>query len=319
MSLLTLHQEDLADENRRLREQLDQKTRVAAKAMAAQQRRVLEMEEYAAELAAANARVNEANANLASALRVLEEKDRRLSEDLAQARTFQQRILPRPPVSDVLRFAVAYRPAEEVGGDLYSVSALDGGGWRVFIADAIGHGVQAALRTMILKSEYDGVRDAATPREVLAGLNEQIASVYPGLELHCTAACFDVRPGGDGARVTYATAAHPPLVHVVRGEGRQMYQPGPFLGVMTGVDFPSVTFDAERGDRLFLFSDGLVEEWVGDEEFGVDRVLGALAGEGDLDAVVQRAVTQLESFVGKQGLTDDVTLLGIELVGRPSP
>ena len=98
-----------------------------------------------------------------------------------------------------------------------------------------------------------------------------------------------------------------------------MYQPGPFLGVMTGVDFPSVTFDAERGDRLFLFSDGLVEEWVGDEEFGVDRVLGALAGEGDLDAVVQRAVTQLESFVGKQGLTDDVTLLGIELVGRPSP
>lgn len=313
MSQLTLQQEDLADENRRLREQLDQKTRVAAKALAAQQRRVLEMEEYAAELAAANARVSEANASLASALRVLEEKDRRLSEDLAQARNFQRRILPRAPVSGALRFAVEYRPAEEVGGDLYSVSALDGGGWRLFIADAIGHGVQAALRTMILKSEYDGVRDAAGPQEVLAGLNDQIAAVYPGLELHCTAACFDVRPSGDGARVTYATAAHPPLVHVSDHAGRQMYLPGPFLGVMAGVEFPTVTFDAKRGERLFLFSDGLVEEWVGEEEFGIDRVLTALTGDGDVDAVVRRAVEALESFVGAQGITDDVTLLAVEL------
>ncbi len=313
MSHLTLQQEDLADENRRLREQLDQKTRVAAKALAAQQRRVLEMEEYAAELAAATARVSEANASLAAALRVLEEKDRRLSEDLAQARNFQRRILPRAPVSGSLRFAVEYRPAEEVGGDLYSVSALDGGGWRVFIADAIGHGVQAALRTMILKSEYDGVRDAAGPREVLAGLNDQIAAVYPGLELHCTAACFDVLPQADGARVTYATAAHPPLVHVSGGVAQQVYLPGPFLGVMGGVEFPMVTFDAERGGRLFLFSDGLVEEWVGEEEFGIDRVLAALAGEGDLDSVVRRAVEALESFVGAQGITDDVTLLGVEL------
>lgn len=314
MSLLTTQGVDLADENRRLREQLEQKTRVAAKALAAQQRRVLEMEEYAAELAAANARVSEANANLAAALRVLEEKDRRLSEDLAQARSFQQRILPRPPSSEALRFAVAYRPAEEVGGDLYSVSALDGGGWRLFIADAIGHGVQAALRTMILKSEYDGVRDAATPREVLAGLNLQIASVYPGLELHCTAACFDVRPiEGDGARVTYATAAHPPLLHVSGGSGRQVYLPGPFLGVMGDVEFPTDAFDAAAGDRLFLFSDGLVEEWVGEEEFGVQRLLGLLSGPEPLDALVQRTLGALESFVGSQGVSDDVTLLGVEL------
>lgn len=314
MSQLSLGQEDLADENRRLREQLEQKTRVAAKALAAQQRRVLEMEEYAAELAAANARVSEANASLASALRVLEAKDRRLSEDLAQARNFQRRILPRAPESGALRFAVEYRPAEEVGGDLYSVTALVGGGWRVFIADAIGHGVQAALRTMILKSEYDGVRDAPGPRELLSGLNDRIAAVYPGLELHCTAACFDVRPGeGGGARVTYSTAAHPPLVQVSGGAGRQRYLPGPFLGVMAGVEFPSATFDAGRGERLFLFSDGLVEEWVGEEEFGLDRVIATLAGDGDLDAVVRRAVASLESFVGAQGVTDDVTLLAVEL------
>jgi sigma-B regulation protein RsbU (phosphoserine phosphatase) len=304
---------DLAEENRRLREQLEQKTRVAAKALAAQQRRVLEMEEYAADLAAANERVSQANASLAAALRVLEEKDRRLSEDLAQARSFQQRILPRPPAGGPLRFAIEYRPAEEVGGDLYSVSPLAGGGWRVFIADAIGHGVQAALRTMILKSEYDAARGAATPREALARLNRQIVAVYPGLDLHCTAACVDVVPAGAGCLVTYATAAHPPLVHVGGGEARQLYQPGPFLGVVGEAEFPSVTFAAAAGDRIFLFSDGLVEEWVGDVEYGVDRVLLDLAVRADLDAVVRRAVAELEAFAGPKGITDDVTLVGIEV------
>ncbi|MDO9017857.1 MAG: SpoIIE family protein phosphatase [Deltaproteobacteria bacterium] len=313
MNTVTADAVDLAEENRRLREQLEQKTRVAAKALAAQQRRVLEMEEYAADLAAANERVSQANASLAAALRVLEEKDRRLSEDLAQARSFQQRILPRPPAGGRLGFAIAYRPAEEVGGDLYSVSALPGGGWRVFIADAIGHGVQAALRTMILKSEYDAVRDAATPREVLARLNRQIVAVYPGLDLHCTAACIDVAPEAYGARVTYATAAHPPLVHVSAGDALQLYQPGPFLGVVAEAEFPSMTLAARPGDRLFLFSDGLVEEWAGDEEFGVDRVLRALVAAGDLDATVRGAVDALEAFVGAQPVTDDVTLLGVEV------
>lgn len=304
---------DLAEENRRLREQLEQKTRVAAKALAAQQRRVLEMEEYAADLAAANERVSQANADLAAALRVLEEKDRRLSEDLAQARSFQQRILPRPPAGGPVRFAIAYRPAEEVGGDLYSVSPLPGGGWRVFVADAIGHGVQAALRTMILKSEYDATRGAPSPREALARLNRQIVAVYPGLNLHCTAACVDVVPDGAGARVTYSTAAHPPLVHLAGDEARQVYQPAPFLGVAAEAEFPTATFGAVRGDRLFLFSDGLVEEWSGDVEYGVDRVLLALADRDDLDAVVRRAVADLEAFAGPRGVTDDVTLVGLEV------
>ncbi len=305
--------EDLLDENRRLREALDQKAKVAAKALAAQQRRVLEMEEYAAELHSANERVSQMNAQLQAALRVLEERDRRLSEDLEQARSFQQRMLPRPPASERVRFAVAYRPAEVVGGDLYSVSSLGGGGFRVFIADLIGHGVQAALRTMILKSEYDRVRDAASPRQVLELLNRQIVSVYPGLELHCSAACFDVRPGSD--EVAYATAAHPPLLHVRGGEARQVYLPAPFLGVLADARFPEETLPVRAGDRLFTYSDGLVEEWVAEEEFGLERAVRALAGEGDLDAVVARAVAELERFVGEGDVSDDVTVVAAEIRG----
>ncbi len=303
---MTPRLDDILDENRWLREQLEAKAKVAAKALAAQQRRVLEMEQSAAELTALNER-------LAAALRVLEEKDRRISEDLTQAFAFQQRILPRLPAPADAVFAAVYRPAEVVGGDLYDICRLHGGGWRVFVADAIGHGVQAALRTMILKSEYDRVRDAATPARALVDLNERVVRGYPGLELQHTAACFDVRIEDGVARVTYATAAHPPLIHVTDGVARQHYQPSPFLGVLPSIDLTAVTFEACRGDRLFLFSDGLVEECRGLEEFGLERVMASLVRRAPLSEIVTGVVADLETFVTGVELTDDVTVVGVEI------
>ena len=302
--------EDLLDENRWLREQLDAKAKVAARALAAQQRRVLEVEESAAEL-------SQVNEKLARALQILEEKDRRLSEDLAQARAFQQRILPSLPVTHALRIEAAYRPAEVVGGDLYDVCRVTGGRVRVFVADCIGHGVQAALRTMILKTEWDRVRDAATPVRALLELNRRLVAAYPGLELQCTAACFDVTAAGpDDPRghVAYATAAHPPLVVAARsGQTRQVYQPSPFLGVLGDIELAPVYFDLSRGDRLFMFSDGLVEETRGDEEFGIERVLAELSRRAPLRETLEAAVGALEAFAHGAPLTDDVTIVGVEL------
>jgi serine phosphatase RsbU (regulator of sigma subunit) len=299
--------EELMHENRLLREQLDAKAKVASRALAAQQRRVLEMEESAAELAAVNEK-------LANALRVLEEKDHRISEDLAQAWAFQRLMLPRLPDAGELRFAALYRPAEVVGGDLYDVCRISSGAHRVFIADAIGHGVQAAMRTMILKSEYDRARDAATPARVLVELNRRIAASYPGLELQCTAACFDVLPEGDVVHVTYATCAHPPLVIVTpAGEARQVYHAAPFLGVVRDIDLSPVHLEVRRGDRLFALSDGLVEETRGEREFGMERLLEALARPDlSLEDTLAGALAALEAFVEGAPLTDDITLIGIE-------
>jgi serine phosphatase RsbU (regulator of sigma subunit) len=300
--------EDVLEENRYLREQLDAKAKVAARALAAQQRRVLEMEQAASELAAVNDK-------LAAALRVLEERDHRISEDLAQAWAFQRLMLPRLPPPAALRFAALYRPAEVVGGDLYDVCRVTGGGHRVFIADAIGHGVQAAMRTMILKTEYDRVRDAATPARALVELNRRISAAYPGLELQCTAACFDVNADGPVTHVAYATAAHPPLIVVSPdGAARQVYQAAPFLGVIPDIEITPVHFELRRGERLFALSDGLVEETKDDKEFGVERLLAALARpELSLEDTMTSALAALEEFVGGTAMSDDITLIGIEV------
>jgi phosphoserine phosphatase RsbU/P len=307
----------LREDNQRLRQQLEAKSQVAARALATYQQRVLQMEEHSAALLEANQEIKLVNERLRETLQHLAEKDRRITEDLHQARTFQQRILPELPRSAWCRFSVVYRPAELVGGDLYDVTEIAPGRFRLFIADAAGHGVQAALRTMILKSEYDRAKDdGTTPEKVLMAMNERIAVAYPGLELHCTAACLDLEQRAGGATlVRYATAAHPPLLHFTTdGQARHVYQPGPFLGVVRSIQVEAVEFEARAGESLFLYSDGVSEQWAPDgTEFGMERVEKLLARRGDIGASTAELFAHLDQFLHHGELADDATLLGVEL------
>jgi serine phosphatase RsbU (regulator of sigma subunit) len=314
-----LTMEQILDENRRLREQLEAKSRIATKALATYQQRVLQMEEHAAALAQANQESKLANERLQSALRHLEEKDRRITEDLQQAWSFQQRILPRLPPPGRLAFSVIYRPAELVGGDIFDVVQLGEGHFRVFIADATGHGVQAALRTMILKSEYDRIKDEhGTPESLMAALNRRLTSLFPQLELQCSGACFDLRLGAPGeALLRYATAAHPPLLHISADGAREIYQAGPFLGVIDPIALEPVEVQLRAGDRLFAYSDGLIEQWGRSEQaFGVERVLATLSAEGQgLDESLARLMGELEQFLAGEDLADDATVVGVAFTG----
>src|SRR5439155_7922786 len=130
-------------------------------------------------------------------------------------------------------FSAIYKPADMVGGDIYDVCELppkDKGHprFRVFVADTTGHGVQASLRTMVLKTEYDRVKQQqGGPGDVLTQLNQTITRLYPGLEMRCSACCFDIETRADGtARVCYANAAHPPLLHVSAGKVDEIFASG---------------------------------------------------------------------------------------------
>jgi serine phosphatase RsbU (regulator of sigma subunit) len=294
-----------------LESQLDAKTRIATRAMATYQQRALQMEQHAEELRAKNDEVREINERLSAALHVI-------TRDLEQAQRFQQLMLAKPPQSDRVRFGVFYRPAELVGGDVYDIYERRPGEYRVFLADATGHGVQAALRTMLLKAEYDRLKDASTPEQTLTALNASISAKYPGLEMQCSAACFDLVPGGRGkARVRYATAAHPPLV-ILRGtSSTPVYQAGPFLGVVPTIDLDPIEIEIDAGHRVVIYSDGLEEQWdAANTEFGLARVEAALGSrDHDVTAAVGALVADWTSFLAGSRPDDDATLIAAECLG----
>lgn len=263
-------------------------------------------------------RVIARTAELSSAFRALDEKNRRLAEDLEQAYSFQQTMLPSLPRGAQLDFAAFYRPADVVGGDIYDVVVLEPGRFRMFLADTTGHGVQAALRTMVLKAEYDRIKlQAGDPAELLAMLNETLSSKFTNLELRCTACCLDIASLGEGcASVVYANAAHIPLLHL-RGERvEEIYRPGAFAGMVGGVEFDMHRFSLAPGERLLAFTDGVVEQVGGEREmFGFERVKQVFSEPGvSLSGMVSSLANKLGAFSPDAELADDVTVVAVECV-----
>jgi ligand-binding sensor domain-containing protein/serine phosphatase RsbU (regulator of sigma subunit) len=260
-----------------------------------------------------------ANRDLEGAFKSLAEKDALLHEDLLEAQAFQQRILPKLPSGGAVRFRALYRPADLVGGDIYDICEVAPGHYRVFVADTTGHGVQASLRTMVLKTEYDRAKVlTGGPARVLTELNRKVAAVYPDLEMRCSACCFDVIADGEGgAQVLSSNAAHPPLLRVGRGKVDEIYNAGTFLGVSEDAAFQETTTRLAPGERLLAYTDGLCEqEDETGKAFGLERVSELLATYAlDAEGIVQLLNTEITAFSRGRPLADDLLLVCIECAG----
>jgi sigma-B regulation protein RsbU (phosphoserine phosphatase) len=247
----------------------------------------------------------------------LKERDRLVKADLTEARSFQQALLPALPVSRGLAFATVYRPLDLVGGDFYDIIELAPGRFRIFLADATGHGVQASLRTVVLKAELERIQRASSdPASVLAALNRRLVTGYAPLELLCTACCVDVDvlPGG-GAEVRIASAGHPAPLHVSSTRCVEIGGGGPFLGgPMSAIDLPCVSRRLARKDRLLVFSDGLCDERsVSGETFDVQKAVLALSREErELDASLRAMMNGFDAFMRRGTQSDDVTVVALE-------
>jgi serine phosphatase RsbU (regulator of sigma subunit) len=259
-----------------------------------------------------------ANTEIAQALQELVEKDNRLNEDLEQARTFQQSILPALPTSRLVAFETIYRPVDLVGGDIYDVCEIAPGLFRLFVADATGHGVQASLRTIVLKSEYDRLKeDKPTPDLLLQEFNQRLLATFRPGEMLSTGCCFDIdlrAPAGPVLR--YANGAHPPLLRVSRGRVEEIYCDGPLLGIPAKVVPRLVEVRLEPGDLVVACSDGACEQLgPGSTVFDFRGAVQAAAGvSSSMPAFVDDLWRRFERHRDETPIADDVTILGARLV-----
>jgi len=109
----------------------------------------------------------------------LKAKEKIIRDDLMLARRIQGSVLPRESISiSGLKFCIRYLPMYDVGGDIYDIMELPDGRIRIFLADAMGHGIQAALVTMLIKSEYEKAKALLDrPEEIFWIMN----SVFCGI------------------------------------------------------------------------------------------------------------------------------------------
>ena len=249
-----------------------------------------------------------------------------LARELSQARRIQRHILPlEPPQIEGATIAARYLPATQLGGDLFDVILLDEHRVGLFMADVAGHGVGAALNTMLIKSQLViWARAGITVTETLSMLNNYLC---PLVDLRFATAVYAIYDR-DRREFEYALAGHPRPLLIRKGEPARQVElpevPAQMAAMKTGLPlgiFEDCMYLSRRatlgpGDRVFLYTDGLIE-WrsPGGELLGVEGLCLLLdqCRRRPVGDQVAWVVEHLRSEGGAHGITDDINLLALQV------
>ncbi|MEE9212302.1 MAG: SpoIIE family protein phosphatase [Phycisphaeraceae bacterium] len=266
-----------------------------------------------------------------------------IDEELRLAAQLQREFLPTtlPRIGQV-DFRVLFRPAGYVSGDIYDVARLDEKHVGFFIADAVGHGVPAALLTMYIKRSLD-TKDIDTaaegnyrivrPDEALARLNHDMCQQQSG-KVRFATACYGVI-NCHTLDLTIARAGHPyPMLFRADGSTDMLEPDGPLLGVFPDETFELVQTRLAPGDRLLLYSDGFELAFAAAEAAATtgpaptagktrqrsDDYMHQLRqmADGSLDEALACMIRRLDVQAGSLHQSDDLTALVVG-VDRHSP
>jgi len=261
----------------------------------------------------------------------LERANRIITKDLEAAATIQSSFLPsRSPTLQGVTAAWELLPCDELAGDMLNVLTLNDRYIAFYVLDVSGHGVQAALLSVTLHHwlspqtgrvkevlEPSGAshrQDMLLPIDVLNGLNRQFPfDPLVGQYFTIVYGILDTRTN----QFRFVAAGHPPSVYIPKGGAAMFLGSNNFpIGIVAEPDFQENTIDLKSGDRIYLYSDGLVDmENSRGDRFGDRRLLEAIdslkaTSMNDSPAAL---ITRLKEWSGKDRFRDDISILGFEI------
>ncbi len=255
------------------------------------------------------------NAMLDSIKAMNDQGRERLQKEMELARFMQRSTLPSTfPSHSEFDIHATLIPSAYVGGDFYDFFMSDADHLTFMLAAVSGSGVPAALfmmRSLSIIRSY--IRNGDSPQEVLTGANRTLcegrtADMYVSLFFGSLQISTGV--------LTCINAGHEtPLLQHLGGRFHALELPhSPVLGVAEGATYDCQRIQLEPGDRLLLYTDGLLKAEDGSgEHFGMQRVLTALEGEAltlaDLPNLLRKTLRQ---FIQDRPQEDDITLLALE-------
>jgi len=248
-----------------------------------------------------------------------------INNELEMARQIQLAILPREtPKFQGLDIAARYIPMSSVAGDFYDFIVVDEKHLGVLIADVFGHGLPSALIASMLQSAFAAQSaHASDPVRVLSQLNRALFGKFRSHFVTAAYIFLDL----EKSAVNYAGAGHPPLLVWRKSSGKvtEVLENGIFLGPFHNSTYSAVPLSLEVGDRIILYTDGIVEAGNSSgEEFGMDRFKGmveenhALPADQFADTLLDGVAHWSEKISGPSQ-SDDITLLAIDFKGATVP
>lgn len=250
----------------------------------------------------------------------------RLDFDLSIASGVQKLLLPQKlPAVPGHEVHACYRPAKQVGGDLYDVTDMGDGKLGVIVADVSGKGVPASLVMAMAHTHLRHLlRTNSSPAELLRRLNaDMLGEIQRGMFITIACAVIDTKKNS----LTLARAGHelPLLLSKSEGPSGPRYEKirteGMAIGIVPPEIFDSilseVTLPFRAGSVLVMFTDGLTEARnpAGDE-YGTENLARTVlrshqSGARDLSTEI---LNSLENFCEGVAPHDDLTLVTVKCV-----
>jgi serine phosphatase RsbU (regulator of sigma subunit) len=282
-----------------------------------------------AALRALNARLEQ---RVAERTHELTAKTAIMEEDLNMARELEMTLLPNhfPTLprgaaqsASAVKFSSILHPTRSVSSDYCSVVPVSDTAVGIFMCDVAGHGVRAALVTAMIRTLEEQLDHlAGDPGALLTEMNRSLRKIlgHLGATLFTTA-CYAVVDISNG-RLVLANAGHPSPLVVRESTGEvevinEQYPAGAALGLFDETQYLTHELKVEAGDLLLVFTDGLFKVTnLNSEPFGTIRLRDSIRRHASfpLSKLTQDIFTEIETFAQGQGFSDDVCLIGLEVM-----
>jgi sigma-B regulation protein RsbU (phosphoserine phosphatase) len=264
----------------------------------------------------------------------LRDANEEIREGLRAAALVQQSMLPKGNIGTArVHAAWKYVPTDELAGDAIGLHLIDDRYLIAYVLDVSGHGVPAALlsvtamqlldpeppQTSLLRnlahpdSEWGTVQRAA---KIASDLNRCFrAGEYDGRFLTMILCVLDTQTG----QLNLASAGHPPPILLRNGQRIDLPDAGGIpISIMSDAEYDDAIVQLQPGDRLCLYSDGIMEQsGENGEQFGIARIVQLIQSTEGIapDQAVGDVLAKFSRWANTTSYNDDLSLVVLEWNG----
>lgn len=242
---------------------------------------------------------------------IIEKRNRLIEADLENARKIQHALMPfNIPIAKEMKIALKYLPADKVGGDICGFQEHADGSLGIFIGDVSGHGIPAALISLIIKEEFDYLsRKYISPAVTLKKLNKKVFDRLAGQFV----TFFYCIIKNDS--LVYANAGHPPPLLYNHSIDRMQFlnAKGRAIGIVENNKIEEGKINFSGMERLVLYTDGIIE--AGESNlFNEERFIEFIKYNKKLknQEFLNSLLKDVFHFIKRDYFNDDVTVIVVD-------
>lgn len=221
----------------------------------------------------------------------------------------QQSLMPSPESLPQANFQVCVRQILGAGGDFYDVYHSGENTTDFVVADVSGHDLGSSLWTASFKTLFTEYASAlSTPGDVVRTINRTLRRVLPET-IYFTA--IYARLNREFNTLTLINAGHPAaiLLSIAQGTVQTFHQEGDVVGIFPVPVFGQLDVSVHPGDRIFLYTDGILE-LSGSRSNGLARLEAACLAAAQ-KPLAEAVPSIVDSICDGHDPDDDIILLGI--------